>query len=177
MLPRVFRSGGTGVTLRYATLRISVGHLLIAVTDRGIAAASLGDSVSQLRASLRRDFPHALLRRDQSGLSHHLRAFRKSLNESRPLATLPLDVPGTAFQWKVWKMLQRIPRGQTHSYQEIAQSIGRPTAARAVARACATNRIALAIPCHRAVRKSGQLAGYRWGIGRKRILIARERTS
>ncbi|GKS57512.1 hypothetical protein YTPLAS18_10390 [Nitrospira sp.] len=176
MLPRTYRSGGKGMTLRYATGRIAVGHLLIAVTSRGIAAANLGSTVSQLRASLRRDFPHAVLRQDQSGLSHYLRAFRQSLAGEQSLTTLPLDVQGTAFQWKIWKALQRIPRGRTQSYQEIARSIGHPKAARAVARACATNRVALAIPCHRAVRMGGHLAGYRWGIGRKRKLVALERT-
>lgn len=166
MTPLAFRSGGRGVTLRYATARTAVGHLLVAVTNRGIAAVSLGDDATSLLASLRTDFPNARLCRDRNGLRHEVRAILRSLRGADNRARLPLDVKATAFQQKVWRALQQIPRGETRSYQEIARALGQPTAARAVARACATNPIALVIPCHRAIRGSGHLAGYRWGLQR-----------
>lgn len=175
MTPSVFRSGGAGMTLRYTTAETAVGRMLVAVTDRGIAAVTLGDTDGSLVAALQQEYPKALLRRDTSGLTAQIRNILQCLDRNADLNRLSLDVKATAFQHKVWKALQRIPRGTTRTYREIAQAIGQPTAARAVARACATNHIAIAIPCHRVVRKDGQLAGYRWGLQRKKQLLALER--
>lgn len=175
MTPSAFRSGGAWLTLRYATAKTAVGRLLVAVTDRGIAAVTLGDSDESLVAVLQRDYPKATLHRDTKGLATRVRDILRRLNGNADLRRLPLDVKATAFQHKVWKALQQIPRGSTRSYREIAHAIGQPTATRAVARACATNPVAVVIPCHRAIRKDGQLAGYRWGLERKKRLLALER--
>ena len=176
MTPSAFRSGGMGVTLRYTTVPTAVGRMLVAVTERGIAAVSLGDTEAALVTSLHHDYPKAVLRRDTKGLEKQVCYFFTCLNGSAAMDHLPLDVKATAFQRKVWQALQQIPRGQTRSYQEIARAIRHPTAARAVARACAGNPVAVAIPCHRVVRADGQLAGYRWGLERKKRLLALEQT-
>jgi AraC family transcriptional regulator of adaptative response/methylated-DNA-[protein]-cysteine methyltransferase len=176
MTPSAFRSGGMGVTLRYTTVPTAVGRMLVAVTERGIAAVSLGETEAALVALLRSDYPKAVLRRDRKGLEKHVSRLLLCLNGSAAADCLPLDVKATVFQRKVWQALQQIPRGQTRSYQELARAIGQPTAARAVARACAGNPVAVAIPCHRVVRGNGQLAGYRWGLERKRRLLALEHT-
>jgi AraC family transcriptional regulator of adaptative response/methylated-DNA-[protein]-cysteine methyltransferase len=176
MTPSAFRSGGRGVTLRYTTVPTVVGRMLVAVTERGIATVSLGDTETALVTSLHNDYPNAVLRHDTKGLEKHVYRFLKCLNGSADVDYLPLDVKATVFQRKVWQVLQQIPRGQTRSYQEIARAIGQPTAARAVAKACAANRIAVAIPCHRAIRGNGHLAGYRWGLHRKKKLLDLERT-
>lgn len=175
MTPSAFRAGGTGVTLRFTLAATVVGRMLIAVTDRGVAAVRLGDTEASLVESLRRDYPKAGLRRDTKGLKRHVRAILRCLTGRVNTGSLSLDLNGTAFQRKVWNALRQIPRGQVRSYREIAQAIGRPAAARAVGRACATNRIAVAIPCHRAVRGDGRLAGYRWGLQRKQRLLDLER--
>lgn len=176
MTPSAFRSGGSGVTLRYTTVPTAVGRMLVAVTERGITAVSLGDTETSLVASLQHDYPKAILRRDRTGLKKYVRAILQCFNGYAFVDHLPLDVRATGFQRKVWQALQQIPRGQTRSYQEIARAIGQPTAARAVARACASNPVAVAIPCHRIVRRDGHLAGYRWGLQRKKRLLALERT-
>jgi len=176
MTPSAFRSGGRGVTLSYTTVPTAVGRMLVAVTERGIAFVSLGDTEAALVASLRSDYPKAVLRRDRKGIEKHVYRLLKCLNGNMDRPGLPLDVKATAFQRKVWQALQQIPRGQTRSYREIARVIGQPAAARAVARACAGNPIAVAIPCHRVVRGDGHLAGYRWGLERKQWLLALEHT-
>jgi AraC family transcriptional regulator, regulatory protein of adaptative response / methylated-DNA-[protein]-cysteine methyltransferase len=176
MTPSAFRSGGRGVTLCYTTVPTAAGRMLVAITERGIAAVSFGDTEAALVTSLHNDYPKAVLRRDTKGLEKHVYCFLKCLKGSADVDCLPLDVKATTFQRKVWQALQQIPRGQTRSYQEIARAIGQPTAARAVARACAGNPVAIAIPCHRVVRNDGRLAGYRWGLERKQRLLALERT-
>lgn len=176
MTPSAICSGGRGVTLRYTTVPTVVGRMLVAITGRGIVAVSFGDTEAALVTSLHHDYPKAVLRRDTKGLAQHVSCFLKCLNGSTDVDRLPLDMKATTFQRKVWQALQQIPRGQTRSYQEIARAIGQPTAARAVARACAGNPVAIAIPCHRAVRSDGRLAGYRWGLERKHRLLALERT-
>ena len=176
MTPSAFRSGGKGVTLRYTTVPTSVGCMLVAVTERGIAAVRFGETEAELVTSLRNDYPRSVLRRDRKGLEKHVHRLLNCLNGSEEVDRLPLDVKATAFQRKVWQALQQIPRGQTRSYQQIARAIGQPTAARAVARACAGNPVAVAIPCHRVVRGNGHLAGYRWGLERKQRLLVLERT-
>ena len=176
MTPAAFRSGGRGVTLRYTTVPTAVGRLLVAVTERGIAAVSLGETEAALVTALHHDYPKAVLRRDRKGLERYVCYCFTCLDGSAAVDPLPLDVKATAFQRKVWQALQQIPRGQTRSYREIARAIGHPTAARAVARACAGNPVAVAIPCHRVVRADGQLVGYRWGLERKKRLLALEQT-
>ena len=176
MTPSAFCSAGMGVTLRYTTVPTVVGRMLVAVTERGIAAVSLGETEVALVASLRSDYPKAVLRRDRKGLEQPVSRLLQCLNGSVSMDCLPLDLKPTAFQRKVWQALQEIPRGQTRSYQQIARAIGQPTATRAVARACAGNPVAVAIPCHRVVRGNGHLAGYRWGLERKQRLLALERT-
>lgn len=176
MTPSAFQSGGIGVTIRFTIAPTIVGRLLVAVTDRGIATVRLGDTEAALAESLRHDYPKANLYRDKKGLQKYVRAILRCLSGNADVERLPLDVKATAFQRKVWKVLQQIPRGTTRSYREIARAIGQPTAARAVGRACASNPVAVAIPCHRVVRGDGHLAGYRWGLQRKKRLLALERT-
>lgn len=174
MTPSAYRSGGKGVILCYATTFTPVGQALIARTERGVVSVSLGDTDSDLVALLKTAYPHAQLRHDPERLTTQTRALLRYLNGQSLSGSFPLDVQATAFQRKVWKALQAIPRGSTRTYRGIAREIGQPAAARAVARACATNPLAVAIPCHRVVREDGDLAGYRWGLGRKRQLLAME---
>lgn len=176
MTPSAFRSGGMGVTLRYITVPTAVGRMLVAATERGIVAVRIGDTEAALVTSLHNGYPKAVLCRDMKGLEKYVYRVLQCLNGSEAVDHLPLDVKATAFQRKVWQALQQIPRGQTRSYREIARAVGQPTAARAVARACASNPVAVAIPCHRVVRGDGHLAGYRWGLQRKKRLLALERT-
>ena len=176
MTPGAYRRGGGGVRIRSATVATSIGTLLVAATDRGVCAVTLGDSVEALETALRREYPAATIAPGDEELRGWLRAVVDQV-EGRPGEPVPLDVQGTAFQQRVWEALRQVPRGTTVSYSEIARRIGRPSAARAVAGACADNRLALVIPCHRVVRGDGELGGYRWGIERKRTLLARERAS
>jgi AraC family transcriptional regulator of adaptative response/methylated-DNA-[protein]-cysteine methyltransferase len=174
MTPSVFQSGGTGVTLRFMIAATVVGRMLVAVTERGIASVRLGNSDASLLASLRQDYPMATLRRDAVGLKRHITGILRCLTAKEDTCHLPLDLGGTVFQRRVWKALRRIPRGSTRSYSDVAQAIGKPAAARAVARACATNPIAVVIPCHRVIREDGRAGGYRWGLQRKNRLLALE---
>jgi AraC family transcriptional regulator of adaptative response/methylated-DNA-[protein]-cysteine methyltransferase len=181
MTPGTFRRGGRGVHIRYALADSPLGRLLVAATDRGICAVRLGDDDGTLAAGLDRDYPQATRERVAGGdpLEDWVATILASLSPSpdgspRQLTGLPLDVRATTFEWRVWRELQRIPRGATRSYGEVAAALGAPTAARAVARACAANRVALVVPCHRVVRADGDLGGYRWGVERKRRLLAGE---
>jgi AraC family transcriptional regulator of adaptative response/methylated-DNA-[protein]-cysteine methyltransferase len=177
MTPGTYRRGGEGMHIHYTIVDSPLGRLLVGATGRGICAVSLGDSDEGLQAALFGDYPAAEITRDQEGLGEWVSALLAYLNGRRPHLDLPLDVQATAFQCMVWKELQAIPYGATRSYSEIAEAIGRPKAVRAVARACATNRVSLVIPCHRVVRQDGSLGGYRWGLDRKRDLLAREQAS
>jgi len=181
MTPGTFRRGGRGAHIRFALAEAPLGRLLVAATERGICAVRLGDDDQALAAGLGRDYPQATLERVAAGdpLAGWVDAILASLAPPAgaappPLAGLPLDVRATAFEWRVWRELQRIPRGATRSYGEVAAALGKPTAARAVARACAANRVALIVPCHRVVRADGDAGGYRWGARRKRELLAGE---
>jgi AraC family transcriptional regulator of adaptative response/methylated-DNA-[protein]-cysteine methyltransferase len=174
MTPQAFRSGGKEAVLRFAVGQCSLGAILVAASDKGISAILLGDDADQLVRDLQDSYPKAKLIGGD-------RAFEKTVALAvglveKPAAglELPLDVRGTAFQHRVWRALCAIPAGSTATYAEIAEQIGVPKAVRAVARACATNAHAIAIPCHRVVRTDGNLAGYRWGIERKRALLERE---
>ena len=161
--------------IRYAIGRTRLGQLLIAANGRGVCAVAIGNSTTEMRAALKTRFPHTHLLEDARSLKLRLRRLSGYLENPTEGLTLPLDIAGTAFQRKVWSALRRIPVGETATYQEIARRIRAPKAARAVANACAANRLALVIPCHRVVRADGSLGGYRWGQDRKRALIEAER--
>jgi AraC family transcriptional regulator of adaptative response/methylated-DNA-[protein]-cysteine methyltransferase len=177
MTPSRYKEGAAGVPIRYGLAKTSLGWLLAAATDRGICAISLGDAPGPLVGGLRERFPRADLREGNRAFGGWL-ARVVALVESPGRGTdLPLDIRGTAFQRRVWDALRGIPAGETASYAEIAARVGRPGAARAVARACASNPLAVAVPCHRAVRKDGAPGGYRWGPEKKRALRIREATN
>jgi AraC family transcriptional regulator of adaptative response/methylated-DNA-[protein]-cysteine methyltransferase len=172
MTPAAYRRGGQGVRIAYAIAASAVGRLLVGATDRGVCVVQLGESDAALEDSLRREYPKARLDRDDDALSGWLAAVLGALRgETR---TVPLDLDASAFERRVWKELQRIPFGSTRSYADVARAVGRPGAARAVARACARNPVALVIPCHRVVRSDGSVGGYRWGAARKQRLLEAE---
>jgi len=175
MTPDKYRRGAIGVAIRFTTSESPLGRLLIAATDRGICAIRFGDSDSDLELGLRREYPFAARKRQDDDLKGWNRQVLQHLEGHKLNSALPLDIQATAFQRKVWSYLQTIPRGATKSYSAVARAIGRPTATRAVARACATNSVALEIPCHRVVREDGGLGGYRWGIQRKKKLLELEK--
>jgi len=174
MTPGAYRRRGVGVTIHYTAVRTSLGLLLVAVTERGICSVALGDDEETLVGSLRAEYPAAELARATDADDRLVDAVVADVEGTARANDLPLDLKATAFQWQVWRALQRIPEGATRSYQEVARELGHPSAARAVARACASNRIAVLIPCHRVVRGDGALGGYRWGVARKAALLARE---
>ena len=175
MTPGEYRIGGLHATVRYATAKCDLGRVLLAATDLGVCAVSLGDTDTDLTDFLRTEFPAATLTRDDAGLAQWLAELLRHLAGSAPHPDLPLDVRGTAFQRRVWEELRKIPYGQTRTYREVAEALGEPTAVRAVARACATNPASVVIPCHRVVGSDGSLRGYRWGLNRKRKLLEKER--
>jgi AraC family transcriptional regulator, regulatory protein of adaptative response / methylated-DNA-[protein]-cysteine methyltransferase len=175
MTPATYRKGGQGATIRYTIAGSPLGLLLVAATDKGVCSVQLGDTSEELTGGLHAEFPRADVQEDETSLRSQVRVLLDYLEGQRPHPDLPLDVQGTAFQKRVWEELRRIPSGQTASYGEIAERIGQPTAVRAVARACATNPVALVTPCHRVVKQDGDISGYRWGVGRKRKLLERER--
>jgi O-6-methylguanine DNA methyltransferase len=160
--------------IRYAFARTRLGRVLVAANGHGVCSVSIGTNNEQLLAALKSRFPHARLREDAYSLKPHLDPVRRYMENPTESLSLPLQITGTAFQRKVWKALRQIPSGQTATYQEIARRIRAPRAVRAVANACAANRLALVIPCHRVVRSDGSLGGYRWGQDRKRALIKAE---
>ena len=173
--PGAIRQGGRGLQIQYTIVDSPVGRLLVAATERGVCAVCMGDSDSTVETVLAEDYPAAKLHRNDEGMKEWAGAFVKYFaGQSSPLK-LPLDVAGTAFQWKVWKKIQSIPYGKTATYGGIAGALGDPQASRAVARACATNPVALVIPCHRVIGKDGGLHGYRWGNERKLTLLNLER--
>jgi AraC family transcriptional regulator, regulatory protein of adaptative response / methylated-DNA-[protein]-cysteine methyltransferase len=177
MTPARYRKQGAGIAIHYTIAPTPIGNMLLAATDRGVCSIQFGDGLSTLENELRVEYPKAELVRSDRKLRDHVKKLRAILS-GEPAASLPLDIPldiqATAFQRRVWEALQAIPRGETKSYSKIATEIGHPKAARAVARACATNPVAVAIPCHRVVREDGALGGYRWGLERKKKLLARE---
>jgi AraC family transcriptional regulator of adaptative response/methylated-DNA-[protein]-cysteine methyltransferase len=179
MTPATYARGGAGAHIDYTTVDSDYGRVLVAATQKGIAAVFLGDDDRTLEKDLKRDFPAADIARNDRVLAPRVKGVLARLYGRKPsaldAADVPLDIVGTAFQWKVWKELTRIPPGETRTYGEIARRIGEPAAARAVGRACATNRAAGVIPCHRAVGATGALTGYRWGVARKERLLADER--
>lgn len=174
MKPGDFRSGGRGAQIRFATGPCSLGTILVAATEKGICAISFGDDAGKLEQDLRKRFPGADIAEGDTAFRDLLARVVSAVETPVRGLDLPLDVQGTAFQQRVWQALREIPLGTTRSYTEIAQSIGRPDAVRAVASAIGANKIAFAIPCHRAVHADGTLAGYHWGSARKRALLDRE---
>ena len=183
MTPASYRKGGAGAVIRYVFTDSALGGLLVAGTAIGICAVKLGDDSQPLIAELSDEFPAAEIRRaevgdrapESAGLRRWVESILQYLGGGPLNIDLPLDVLATVFQWRVWRQLQAIPSGETRTYQQLAEELDRPTASRAVGRACATNPVAPIVPCHRAVRKDGGLAGYRWGLHRKEALLAMER--
>ncbi|HEY8965055.1 MAG TPA: methylated-DNA--[protein]-cysteine S-methyltransferase, partial [Candidatus Methylacidiphilales bacterium] len=176
MAPAAYRKGGEGERLRFAAAPCSLGYVLAAEAGKGICHVALGDSVPGLEKGLRAAFPKAASIGEDKALHKTVAAIVKRIEKpGAPAPVLPLDIRGTAFQRRVWQALTVIPAGRTESYAAVAARIGAPGAARAVARACATNALAVVVPCHRVVRGSGEMAGYRWGVERKRKLLEREK--
>ena len=174
MTPATYSRGGAGMVIQFAVASCPLGRLLVAATPRGVCAIRMGSDAAALEHDLRREFPEATVVRDTGSLLRTMQAVVAHLEGRRQTLDLPLDVRATAFQRQVWQALAAIPYGSTRSYKEIAEAVGRPRAARAVARACAANPVALAIPCHRVVPSAGGTGGYRWGAARKKALIAKE---
>jgi AraC family transcriptional regulator, regulatory protein of adaptative response / methylated-DNA-[protein]-cysteine methyltransferase len=174
MTPEKYRRGALAAIVRYTTARSPLGRMLIAATDKGICAIQFADTDEELQQGLMREFPFAVRKRDDAAMAQWKVSLDRLIDGEETNPSLPLDIRATAFQRRVWEALQRIPRGETRSYSAVAKKIGMPKATRAVARACATNPVAVAIPCHRVVREDGELGGYRWGMERKEQLLAME---
>jgi AraC family transcriptional regulator of adaptative response/methylated-DNA-[protein]-cysteine methyltransferase len=176
MTPARYGKQGSGVAIHYAIAKTPIGRMLLAATSQGVCSVQFGESDGTLESELRREYPRAEVTRSDKGLAKWVRAIQGRIRGEDRKA-LPLDIQATAFQRLVWEQLRDIPYGDTRSYSEIAKKIGRPKAARAVARACASNPVAVAIPCHRVVRENGDPGGYRWGMGRKQNLLALEKAA
>jgi AraC family transcriptional regulator, regulatory protein of adaptative response / methylated-DNA-[protein]-cysteine methyltransferase len=181
MTPKQYRLGGAEVVITYAAVDSPVGRMMIGATDRGLCFVQFGETDAGLVEELKREYPAARVERMREphhpDFRHWVDALSRHLAGRQPQLDLPLDIRATAFQMRVWNYLQTIPYGEVQSYSEVAAGIGKPSAVRAVASACARNRVALLIPCHRVIRGSGELGGYRWGLARKRTLIDRERST
>jgi AraC family transcriptional regulator of adaptative response/methylated-DNA-[protein]-cysteine methyltransferase len=181
MTPATYGRGGQGMRIIYTIAACPLGRVLVAATERGVCSVALGDSDAELSAALFAEYPNASIDSRDTVISPSLNLWLSKVLEhlsgKSPRIDLPLDIQATAFQWRVWEELQRIPLGATRSYQEIANAIGRPKAVRAVAGACAGNHVALVIPCHRVIREDKGMGGYRWGLKRKKQLLERERVA
>ena len=175
MTPATYKKGGAGTKINYTIVDSPLGKLLVAATERGICAVSFADDEDSLRQELSDEFFGAEIEDNDAGLKDAVSAILKSLDGEKAILTLPLDLRATAFQMRVWSELRKIPYGETRSYAQVAEAVGNPKAVRAVARACATNPIALVNPCHRVIGSDGKLSGYRWGIERKKALLDKEK--
>ena len=175
MTPEKYRRGAVAAVVRYTISNSPLGRMLVAATDKGICSIQFADNDQKLQQGLMREFPFATRRRDDAAMADWSVNLTRLMEGRETNPSLPLDIRATAFQRRVWEALQRIPRGETRSYSAVAKKIGLPKAIRAVARACATNPVAVAIPCHRVIRENGDLGGYRWGIERKEQLLAMEK--
>jgi len=175
--PGTYRRGGVGMRIEYVITSCPAGRLLIGVTENGLCAVCLGGSDSAVEAALIQDYPSAIVIRNDNRLALWVDCFMKYFDGQDFHGDLPIDVQATAFQWRVWNRIQSVPRGCTTTYGDIARAIGKPSAVRAVARACATNPVSLVIPCHRVIGQDGNLRGYRWGKNRKRELLSLEKSS
>ena len=176
MTPATYSRGGQGVNINYTIVDSSLGRLLVAMTERGVCAVRMGDSDAALEKDLRDEFPHAQINQNDAFLREPVQKILNHLDQNVPQLDLPLDIRATAFQRQVWEKLRAIPYGETVSYGDVAKALGKPGAVRAVGRACATNPVALVIPCHRVVREDKTLGGYRWGLERKKKLLEHERS-
>jgi AraC family transcriptional regulator of adaptative response/methylated-DNA-[protein]-cysteine methyltransferase len=174
MTPATYRQGGAGMKIHYTIVSSPLGRLLVGATDRGISALYLGKDDGPLESSLHKEYPRAEIQRDRNGLEGWVGKILEHLRGREPNLDLPTDVQATAFQRRVWEELRKIPYGTTRTYSQVARAIGKPTAIRAVARACAMNPVSVVVPCHRVVREDGNLAGYRWGLERKLALLQHE---
>jgi AraC family transcriptional regulator, regulatory protein of adaptative response / methylated-DNA-[protein]-cysteine methyltransferase len=174
MTPDKYRRGAIAAAIRYACADSPLGRVLVAATERGICSIQFGRTDGELLEGLKREFPFATRKPDNGGLKSWMQTLLNQLRGKKLHASLPLDIRATAFQRRVWTYLQSIPFGTTQSYSQVAQGLGEPRATRAVARACATNPVAIAIPCHRIVRQDGSMGGYRWGLERKNALLKME---
>lgn len=180
MTPASYRAGGAGASIRYTTTDTPLGRLLVAATTRGICSVTLGADDAELETRLANEFPQATRERVDAGREEWLDAVIARIanelgwSDAEAPALPPIDVAATAFQWRVWQALTRISAGETRSYSEVAAELGSPRAARAIGNACGNNRLALIVPCHRVVREDGSLGGWRWGVERKRELLASE---
>lgn len=177
MTPATYQKGGKGMKLEYTIAASPVGKVLVAATERGVSAVYLGDAERKLLAELREEYPHAEISPAAGATRSWVREIVQRIEGKPAQEELPLDLQATAFQRRVWQELQKIPRGTTKTYSQVARALGRPKAVRAVARACATNPVSVVVPCHRVVRENGSLAGYRWGLTRKERLLATERAA
>jgi AraC family transcriptional regulator of adaptative response/methylated-DNA-[protein]-cysteine methyltransferase len=176
MTPATYGRGGKGARINWATRDSAIGRIMVAATARGLCFVQVGKSDHALQSMLREEFPLAeIAGRQAAALAPLVDAARAVAETQTPVPELPVDIRGTAFQWRVWRALTRIPRGETRSYSQLAREIGRPSAVRAVARACATNPLSLVVPCHRVVGADGSLTGYRWGLDVKKALLEKER--
>src|SRR5215204_783894 len=176
MTPATYSRDGRGVNINYTVVSSLIGRLLVAMTERGVCAVRMGDNNFDLEKDLREEFPHAEITRADATLREAVQKILRHIDNNEPRLDLPLDIRSTAFQRQVWEKLRAIPYGQTVSYGDVAKALGKPGAVRAVGRACATNPVALVIPCHRVVREDKSLGGYRWGLERKKKLLEHERS-
>ena len=175
MTPATYRKGGKNMKIGYAIAKSSLGKILVGATERGISAVYLGDADAKLQEELRNEYPQAEISAAGDSFKRWVKEIVQRVEGNPPRLELPLDLQATAFQRRVWQELQRIPRGSTRTYTQVARALGNPKAVRAVARACATNPVSIVVPCHRVIRGDGSLAGYRWGLSRKEQLLAQER--
>lgn len=174
MTPASYGRGGRGATIQFGIRKSSIGYVLAAATHLGVCTISFGDDARKLEADLKKEFHAAEISRDDSQVADYLDAIEAHITGNEFLTSIPIDIHATAFQAKVWQMLRETKPGETLTYSGLASKLGNPNGSRAVARACASNRVALAIPCHRVISASGDLAGYRWGVERKRKILERE---
>jgi len=177
MEPGKYRRGAIAAPIRYTCADSPLGRIMVAATDKGICSIQFADSDEELEQGLKQEFPFAIRRRDDENMSKLTQQLMRHMKGLEKSSSLPLDIQATAFQRRVWSYLQSIGFGETRSYSDVAKGIGLPSAIRAVARACATNPVAGAIPCHRVLRTNGDLGGYRWGMGRKKALLELEASS
>lgn len=175
MTPAVYRKGGKGMNINYVITDCELGKLLVARTKRGICSVTFGEDADTMREALNKEYPNAEISADDKDLKNAVDAILKYLAGKNKRLVLPLDLQATAFQLQVWDFLRKIPYGETRSYSEVAEAIGDKKKVRAVAQACAKNRVAMVIPCHRVVASDGKLSGYRWGVERKKRLLENEK--
>ena len=177
MTPATYRKGGKNMKIGYAIAKSSLGKVLVGATERGVSAVYLGDADAKLVEELREEYPKAEITAAGDSFERWVKEIVQRVEGNPPRVELPLDLQATAFQRRVWQELQRIPRGSTRTYTQVARALGSPKSVRAVARACATNPVSIVVPCHRVIREDGSLTGYRWGLQRKEQLLAQERAA